>query len=578
MYDNVYQLKRDPFTDTPDPEFLFVSPSHKAALQALIRGIEAGQELLAVFGAPGLGKTTVLRACQASIQPRFRPIFLGYPKLSFKEILAFMCQECRLDCTPDNPATMFLHLCQTLQEEHRNGSSVVLLIDEAHQLPVQTLESLLHLLALQTCLGEKLFQIVLAGLPTLRRQFSLPQLRPLRERLTVHATLLPLTSEESLAYICHRLTKVLVSEAELFTPGALKLIIHSARGNPRALNMLCSNTLITGSLYRQKPISVLVAREVMANFGTKSARSYLRWGGVAAAGLLLVAGLWWGWQSHWLDNTKSSALGPAYRTQLISNMFHSPNAEQSLEVSAFPTREELVASPPQSAPEHKLPSEASPVPILPPLQVSESVLPQGPVTVEPKGRRSSHTPKQEVPKASVVQQPKPRPVVPSMGTSVGQNRGPVEMVAPVGQSSTDARRREATRQATKAPPGLPKPESTPPDAFMSESQSSPPSTTPREYVGATPDRDREITPAGTDRAASPPMKQTVHFHSFPDAATVLIDGKSIGITPVTVELPMGSHSILVEKSGQTSIRYQLKIDRDGENNLYHDLHADIRRR
>jgi hypothetical protein len=77
---------------------------------------------------------------------------------------------------------------------------------------------------------------------------------------------------------------------------------------------------------------------------------------------------------------------------------------------------------------------------------------------------------------------------------------------------------------------------------------------------------------------SPAEKQTVHFHSSPDAATVLIDGKNIGITPVTVELPMGSHAILVEKSGQASIRYQLKVDRDGERNLYHDLHADVRRR
>src|SRR5262245_29762280 len=100
MYDNFTNLKRDPLADTPDPEFLFLSPSHKAALHALIRGIEARQELLAIFGAPGLGKTTVLRACQAIIQPRFRPIFLGFPKLSFTEILAFMCQECRLDCTP----------------------------------------------------------------------------------------------------------------------------------------------------------------------------------------------------------------------------------------------------------------------------------------------------------------------------------------------------------------------------------------------------------------------------------------------------------------------------------------------
>jgi PEGA domain len=322
--------------------------------------------------------------------------------------------------------------------------------------------------------------------------------------------------------------------------------------------------------------SAIVARETLADFGTKSPRSYLQWGGVAAAGLLLVAGLWWGWQSHWLNNAERSALESFHLTQLIPDVFRSSKAGWPLEGPALPTQERFVGSAPQSVLEPEFPSAASPIPILPPPQVSESVGPQGSVTVEPQGRRSSHPPKQEVPEASVGQRPKPRLVVLHRDTSVGQNRGSVEMVAPVGQSSADTRRREAARQATKAPPGLHKPGSTPPDAFMSESQSSPPSAMPREYVGATPDR--EITPAGTDRAASPPSRQIVHFHSFPDAATVLIDGKSIGRTPVAVALPMGSYSILVEKSGETSIRYQWNIDRDGERHLYHHLQADVQRR
>jgi hypothetical protein len=69
-----------------------------------------------------------------------------------------------------------------------------------------------------------------------------------------------------------------------------------------------------------------------------------------------------------------------------------------------------------------------------------------------------------------------------------------------------------------------------------------------------------------------PTVQIVNFHSLPDAATVFINGKIVGITPVTVPLPMGSHTILIEKRAYTSIHYQLNIDRDGENNLYHDLH------
>jgi hypothetical protein len=95
---------------------------------------------------------------------------------------------------------------------------------------------------------------------------------------------------------------------------------------------------------------------------------------------------------------------------------------------------------------------------------------------------------------------------------------------------------------------------------------------------ATPDTDWKGVPERTYSAALAPKRQTVHFHSFPAAATVRIDGKSVGRTPVTVQVPMGSHSVLIEKGGYTSIGYQLTIDRDGENNLHHNLHTDERGR
>jgi hypothetical protein len=69
-----------------------------------------------------------------------------------------------------------------------------------------------------------------------------------------------------------------------------------------------------------------------------------------------------------------------------------------------------------------------------------------------------------------------------------------------------------------------------------------------------------------------PTVQTVNFHSLPDAATVFINGKMVGITPVTVQLPLGFHTVLIEKRSYTNIYYRLNIDRDGENDLYHDLH------
>jgi general secretion pathway protein A len=296
MYHDVCPLKHDPFAERPAPELLFPSPSHKSALQALRSGIEARQELLALFGAPGLGKTTVLRACQARAQPLSQMIFLSYPKLSFRDVLMLICQECGLDCATDSPSAMLSHLYQTLRAEQQNGWRIVLLIDEAHHIPVQTLESFFHVFVLQAATGEQLFQIVLAGLPELQHTLNLPQLHALKKRLAVRVTLAPLTSEESRAYIRHRLTKALMLEDELFTPGALKRIIRYAHGNPRVLNTLCSNALITGSLSQQQPISATLVREVMADLRTTNPRPYRRWGKSAVIGLLLAAGLLWGGQ------------------------------------------------------------------------------------------------------------------------------------------------------------------------------------------------------------------------------------------------------------------------------------------
>jgi type II secretory pathway predicted ATPase ExeA len=583
MYHDICPLKHDPFAERPAPELLFPSPSHKAALQALCSGIEAGQELLALFGAPGLGKTTVMRACQARVQPFSQMIFLGYPKLSFRDVLMLICQECGLDCATDSSSAMLSHLYQTWRAEQQNGWRIVLLIDEAHHLPVQTLESFFHLFVLQAATGEQLFQIVLAGLPELQHTLNLPQLHAIKKHLAVCVTLAPLTSEESRAYIRHRLTKALMLEDELFTPGALKRIIRYAHGNPRVLNTLCSNALITSSLSQQQPISAKLVREVMAALSTTNPRPYRRWGQAAAIGLLLAAGLWWGGQ--------------------FVDLFHSLKAEQLVEEALLSPLRGLVAAPARAVPEH----------------TSLPMLPEVPVTTAPQGGPPLRMPEQEAEerttKTPIVQ---PKQVVPSPSTPKKAERGPVEVAAgfthsepvmllpqaastpeqslssrssapsmrnlkafdralrsePATAVSVDRAPAEAPRQAPAVPP---KPEATLSKPVASMGQDSPPAGMHREHAVTTPDRGREVTPARVHRTAAIPTVQIVNFHSFPDAATVFINDKMVGITPVTVQLPMGSHTILIEKRAYTSINYRLNIDRDGENNLYHNLHENSHR-
>ena len=301
MYNNFYHLKLDPFADAPDPNFLFLSPSHKAALCAIGRGVTDRQGIGAIIGAVGVGKTAILRAYEESLKPQhYTVIRLFYPKISMPDLLKIIGFECGLPSVPDDPQAMITQLSQVLLAEHNHGRRVVLIIDEAQALPVQTLAELLLLANLQAPTGAHLLHIVLAGLPALRWMLRRPALRPLKKRLAYCVTLAPLTVGESLAYIRRRLAKALVFEDELFTPGALKQIIRYAQGNPRILNILCANALITGELRQQQRISPLVVREVIAKHGDKRLPLLWQWGTVAAAALLLVAGLEWSVQSGWL--------------------------------------------------------------------------------------------------------------------------------------------------------------------------------------------------------------------------------------------------------------------------------------
>ena len=173
----------------------------------------------------------------------------------------------------------------------QRGRQVVLVIDEAHTIPVENLERLVYLSHVRALTGAPLIQVVLVGLPALWRHFSALSLRPCKHRTVTRVTLAPLTYDESRAYIRHRLQQAGASDATIFTPRAMRHIARHARGNPRVINMLCTHMLLTGFAARQKPIAAPIAQDVMTAYSPKS--SYPRWwyGVTAAASILTVAGM-----------------------------------------------------------------------------------------------------------------------------------------------------------------------------------------------------------------------------------------------------------------------------------------------
>ncbi|MBI3301859.1 MAG: AAA family ATPase [Deltaproteobacteria bacterium] len=292
MYLNFYQLRKAPFNITPDPEFLFFSPSHQQVLETIQYGLAERKGFMVVTSEVGLGKTTLVRfALERADLQRLKVIFTFHAHVSFTGLLETLARELHIDCHTEDLGTTLQRLQEVLTAEGAQGRTVVLIIDEAQNLPVETLRHLRLLANLETA-TKKLLQIVLVGQPELAQKLDLPELQPLKQCIAIRSTLSPLTPQESLAYIQHRLTKVTLGQTPTFTTGALKQIVAHAQGAPRLLNILCDNALIAGFAAQQKPVSASLVREVIADFEgnveTKGASSLARPRLAWALGLVLI--------------------------------------------------------------------------------------------------------------------------------------------------------------------------------------------------------------------------------------------------------------------------------------------------
>lgn len=313
MYLNFYNLKKEPFQLTPDPEFLFLSPSHKEALAAIMYGVEKRKGFITVTGEVGVGKTTVLRSyLEQTDKETLKTIYIFNPNLSFSGLLKTLFEELGIDAETEDPAGMVTQLYRILIDEYKHGRTVALVIDEAQNMPVETLENLRMLSNLETS-KDKLIQIVLVGQPEFEETLNKKELRQLKQRIAIKTTISPLVEEECMAYVQHRLTKASSHGSIVFTERALKKIISQSYGIPRIINILCDNALITGFGYQKERISVRVAKEVIADFKGHKGQGPLKWV-FAAVSFLLVAGIF---SVLVFDNSllRLSGVGPKFSAQ-----------------------------------------------------------------------------------------------------------------------------------------------------------------------------------------------------------------------------------------------------------------------
>ncbi len=271
MYLTHFGFHRYPFETTPDPHFFYQSPSHREAMAAILYGVEHDKGLMLISGDVGTGKTTLLRAVLAALPEHVVTIFIEYPFLSMEELLLYLAEKLEVE---REKVGLSLALADALARKlvalSREGKKVLVVIDEAQHLDVQTLEYIRLLSNFQTP-ERKLLTIVLAGQTELLEKVNRPELRQLRQRIVIQRSLSPLSFEESVNYIRHRLLAA-GSPHNPFTVAAMKLIFKRSGGIPRLINALCDNALVGAYATRKEIIFPRLVRTCVRETSSKRGR------------------------------------------------------------------------------------------------------------------------------------------------------------------------------------------------------------------------------------------------------------------------------------------------------------------
>lgn len=288
MYLNYYQMLQEPFKITPDPRFLYLSPSHKEALASIIYGIERKKGIILITGEVGTGKTTIVRTFLERIKDKkIRPVYIFNSNISFLELLKTIFQELEIERRNDDPYEMVGLLHQALIEFYKDGYTIVLVIDEAQNMPIDTLENMRMLTNLETS-QEKLLQIVLIGQPEIQSKLNLEELRQLNQRISIRSIIKPLSKKESYAYILHRISQASLNTKKIFTNGAMRKIVNQSQGIPRVINILCDNALIAGFGFQKNPVPASIAKQICADYSCVQGSGWKLQGWKWAAASILV--------------------------------------------------------------------------------------------------------------------------------------------------------------------------------------------------------------------------------------------------------------------------------------------------
>ncbi len=247
VYLKHFGLHSKPFLVTPETEAFYKGGSRKNLLESVeyVLGNEEG--IVKITGEVGSGKTTICRYLLKQLPEKFKPLYIADPTLSREQMLFAVADGLGVEFSRRNPEAMVVALQKKLAEYYEQGKKIVLMVDEAHAMPEETLDQI-RLLSQLEAGGNRIMQVILLGPQELDHNLALPELRAVRDRIVHSFRIKRLNLQDISDYLSFKMEASGYEGPRVFSPNAVRLIGRLSNGLPRRLNVVADKALLSASI------------------------------------------------------------------------------------------------------------------------------------------------------------------------------------------------------------------------------------------------------------------------------------------------------------------------------------------